>query len=200
MVLMISVYRHSLFVPLFLGVFTWLKATLSVLIQSVTPKLAWALAKNSLVIKLRDLVVKGLTELAVLSHRPWRRRLLGIKSEVSGIALGVLRRYVASPLWLRCAIALALLAATAGSAWAALALLVIPQPIIEWLKRRGTAVLQKLGVLRFLDTLWRGVMPADLRERWDRYRRWTLGRQQIRAARVVHKTLDHGMRKSGFRS
>jgi len=159
--------QHSFFLPIFLGLFTWLKATLGAWLKLVTPKLGVALLKNSFAIKLRDVVVKGLTEFAVFSHRPWRRRIMALKKSVTDSCLSVLRVYLGYPLW-------------ASSTWAVLALLIVPQPIIEWLKLRATVILRKLGVLKSLDTLSRRVVPAPAQARWDRYRRWTLGRRQIR--------------------
>lgn len=198
LVVVISVSRHSLFLPIFLGVFTWLKASVATWLAMLTPKVLLLFAKNGLLIKLRDLIFKSLTEFAVLSHRPWRRRVQGFKDQLVGLSRIVLRRYLDSPLWVRCAVALALLALSAGSTWAALALLIIPQAIVDWLKRRSVAVLQKLGVLRSLDAAWQAVVPEPLRQRWDRYRRWTIGRRQIRAARAMHGTLNTRMQNSRF--
>lgn|GEM_PF-1442405 len=189
MVALIATYQHSFFLPIFLGLFTWLKATLGAWLKLVTPKLGVALLKNSFAIKLRDVVVKGLTEFAVFSHRPWRRRIMALKKSVTDSCLSVLRVYLGYPLWLRCLIAISVLTLTASSTWAVLALLIVPQPIIEWLKLRATVILRKLGVLKSLDTLSRRVVPAPAQARWDRYRRWTLGRRQIRASRELHAQL-----------
>lgn len=185
-VVLISTYRHSWFLPIFLGAITWLKVLLTSWLKLITPKLAIALVKNSIVIKIRDVLVKSLTEFAVYTHKPWRRRVIAIKTTLVELSLSVFRRYLASPLWVRCAIALALLALTASSTWAVLALLIIPQPIIEWLRLRAIAVMRKLGILKSIDAVWRSLIPGSLRERWDRYRRWTLGRRQVRASRDLH--------------
>ncbi len=189
-VIYVSVHNHSYFVPIFLGAFTWLKATLGAWLKLASPQLAVAIAKNSMIIKLRDTIVKVLTEFAVFTHRPWRRRALALKQYWIDVSLKVLRAYIASPLWLRCLVAIGLLGLTAGSTWVALALLIVPQAILEWLKKRMLAVLQKLGVLRVVDVAWRAAVPPELRQRWERYRRWTLGRRQIRASRDIRRGLS----------
>ena len=185
----IALHAHALFLPITLGLLAWAKQTLLGWAKLLTPKLALALAKNGAVIKARDLVVGSSTQLLVMSHRPWRRRLLGLKlalGRTSGrIGRALLRRWLAAPLWVRCLIAALVLGATASSAWAVLALLIVPQPIVEFLKARALAFLNKLGVLRGLDVAWRRLVPTGPRERVDRWRRWTLGRRQVRASREV---------------
>lgn len=189
LVILISTWQHSLFVPIYLGIFTALKSTLGAWIKLATPKFFVALAKNSLAIKLRDVLVKAVAEVTVFTHRPWRRRVLGIKQAATDVCWAALRHYLAYPLWLRSLIAVGLLAITASSTWAVLALLIIPQPIINWLKLRATVILRKMGVLKLFDGLSRSLIPAPSRARWDRYRRWTLGRRQVRASRELRAQL-----------
>lgn len=184
-VVAIVVYRHTLVVPLYLGLIAWAK----VAVKSVTPKLGMLLLKNGAVVKGRDIAVDVGTRFFVTSHRPWRRRLVALRQGATEAVLGVFRRYLSYPLWVRCLIAIALLAVTASSTWVVFALLIVPQPIIEWLKLRVRVILNKLGVLKSLDAVWRWLLPERLRTRWDRYRTWTLARRQLRAAREVRARL-----------
>ena len=188
-VVAIVVHGHTLFVPLTLGLLAWSKQLVVGWAKLLTPKLALVVVKNGAVIKARDVVVGSATRFLVLSHRPWRRGLLAVRLALAGASAragrALLARWLVLPLWLRCLVAALLLAATASSAWAVLALLIVPQPIVEFLKARTTAFLNKLGVLRGLDALWHRTVPAAPRRRIDRWRRWTLGRRQVRASREV---------------
>ena len=185
----VVVHGHTLFVPITLGILAWSKQIVVGGIKLLSPKLALALLKNGAVIKARDLAVGQTTQFLVMSHRPWRRRLLGLKVALAAgsarVGRALLSRWLASPLWLRCLLAALILAATASSAWAVLALLIVPQPIVEFLKARTLAFLNKLGVLRGLDAVWRRAVPAGPRGRVERWRRWTLGRRQVRASREL---------------
>jgi hypothetical protein len=175
-------YTHQLIIPLFLGLLTWGKA----FVKSLTPKLTLLLVKNSLVTQARRLLVQASTHVLVKSHRPWRRwlntaRLLVISTVNRGFA-----QYLNLPLWVRTAIALGVLVTTAGSSFAVFALLIIPQPVLNWLRKQVMGVLKKLGVARFFATLWKFAMPARLRERWHLYVKWTVGRRQVRVARHLY--------------
>jgi len=94
---------------------------------------------------------------------------------------------MASPLWLRTAIALGLLALTAGSSAAILALLIIPQPLLNWIKAQLTKLSSKIGVTQFFRGVWRKLVPNRWQHQWHMYVKWTLGRRQVSAAQHLHK-------------
>ncbi len=178
-------YTHQLIIPLFLGMLAWGK----VWIKSLTPKLGLLLMKNGVVIQARRLLVQASTHILVKSHRPWRRwisslRLSLLKSFKNGFA-----RYLGCPLWLRTVLALLLLLATAGSSFAVFALLVIPQPVLNWLRQKVLGMLNKLGVTQFFAAIWRFLIPVSLRNRWHIHVKWTLGRRQVLAAKRLHQSV-----------
>ncbi|NND89380.1 MAG: hypothetical protein HKN42_00850 [Granulosicoccus sp.] len=100
-----------------------------------------------------------------------------------------LARYLNLPLWMRTALALLLLLATAGSSLAVFALLIIPQPVLNWLRQKVMSTLNKLGVTRLFTVVWRYLVPARWRERWHMHVKWTLGRRQVQAAKRLHETV-----------
>ena len=95
-----------------------------------------------------------------------------------------------SPLWLRTAIALGLLALTAGSSAALFALLIIPQPVLNWLKARLKNLSNKFGVTQVFRGIWVKLVPDSWQHRWHMYVKWTLGRRQVIAARALHERLN----------
>jgi len=178
----IVVHRHTLFLPLYLGLATWIKA----LLKKLTPKLLLFIAKNSALIRLRQTIVGASTQFFVLSHKPWRRRLATFRETVLGKASGLLRRYLESPLWIRSFIALVVLAVTASSSYVFIAVLIIPQAVLTWLRVQVVNVLNKLGVTQLFNAMGRFLVPASVRHRWHMYRKWTLGRRQVIASRRLH--------------
>jgi hypothetical protein len=183
-VAMVASYTHQLMVPLFLGMLTWGKAWL----KSLTPKLGALLLKNGLVIQLRQMLVKASTHVFVKSHKPWRRWLIELKLRFFELIKQGFDRYMGLELWLRTVLAMVLLLATAGSSLAVFALLVIPQPVLIWLRSQVMGVLNKLGVTQFFSAVWRFILPTKLRTKWYMYVKWTLGRQQVSAAKRLHDT------------
>lgn len=175
-------YTHQLIIPLFLGLLTWGKA----FVKSLTPKLTLLLVKNSLVTQARRLLVQASTHVLVKSHRPWRHWLNTARLFVISTINRVFAQYLNLPLWVRTAIALAVLLTTAGSSFVVFALLIIPQPVLSWLRKQVMGILNKLGVARFFAALWRFAMPARFRERWHLYVKWNVGRRQVRAARHLY--------------
>jgi len=184
-VAIIAVYTQQLIVPLFLGLLTWGKAWL----KTLTPKLGLLLLKNGLVIQLRRMIVQASTHVFLKSHRPWRRWIISAKDQVIHFLKSILSRYLSLPLWMKSVLAMLVLLATAGSSFAVFALLVIPQPVLSWLRKQVMGLLNKLGVTQFFGALWRFIIPAKLRERWYMYAKWTLGRQQVKAAKKIHNNL-----------
>lgn len=175
-------YTEQLIVPLFLGLLTWGKAWL----KSLTPKLGLMLLKNGVVIQLRRLLVQASTHVFVKSHRPWRRWITTTRLTLLECIKHWFDRYMQCPLWLRTAIALVILMTTAGSSFAVFALLIIPQPVLNWLRRQVMGMLNKLGVTQFFAAIWRFLLPEKLRQRWHMYIKWTLGRRQVQAAKLLH--------------
>jgi hypothetical protein len=178
----VASYTHQLIVPLFLGMLTWGKVWL----KSLTPKLGALLLKNGLIIQIRQLLVKASTHVFVKSHKPWRRWLIALKSELFALIKQVFDRYMGLALWLRSVLAILLLLVTAGSSFVVFALLVIPQPVLNWLRKQFMGLLNKLGVTQFFSAVWRFILPATLRTKWYMYVKWTLGRQQVSAAKHLH--------------
>jgi len=171
-VAIIAAYTEQLIIPLFLGLLTWGKAWL----KTLTPKLGLLLLKNGLVIQLRRMIVGASTHVFLKSHRVHFVRSL-------------LSRYLSLPLWMKSVLAMLVLLATAGSSFAVFALLVIPQPVLSWLRNQVMGLLNKLGVTQIFGALWRFIIPTRLRERWYMYAKWTLGRQQVNAAKKIHNNL-----------
>ena len=178
-VLLISTYSNQIILPLFLGLLTWGKA----LLKSLTPKLGVILLKNSVVIQLRRMLVQFSTHFFVKSHKPWRRALLNVKISIAHWAKRIFARYWQSPLWIRTAIAIGVLLATAGSSLAVFALLIIPQPVLNWIRKQFMSLMGKLGVSQFFAAIWKWVIPERFRHRWHMHLKWTLGRRQVVAAR-----------------
>lgn len=184
----IVVHSHSLFIPVFVTLLAFLKKGLAAL----TPKVLLLFAKNSLLIRIKQLAVAMLTQLMVLSHRPWRRRLLEAKLRVLTIVQGGVQWYLDRPLWLKSLLALVVLLLTASSGYALIAILIIPRAIVQWLQRQFWATLNKLGVTQFFRAAYRVLIPADWRHRWYMFQKWTLGRRQVRA----HRQLRTAARRS----
>lgn len=184
-VLAIASYTHQLIVPLFLGLLTWGKAWL----KTLSPKLGLLLVKNGTAIQARRLAMQTSTHLFVKSHRPWRRWLTQVRLFLSDKLKAVFERYMSYPLWLRSAVAIGILLTTAGSTFAMIALLIIPQPVLDWLRSQIVNMLNKLGATRFFATLWRTLIPAKLRHRWHMYVKWEVGRKQVMAAKKLHSSV-----------
>ncbi|MBX2836792.1 MAG: hypothetical protein KTR35_08050 [Gammaproteobacteria bacterium] len=182
----ILAFRDTLFIPLFLGLLTWGKA----LLKQITFKMTLMLAKNSLFIQIRKLFVQAFSHLLIKSHKPWRRGFANIQSSVKDALFSLFKRYMDSPLWVRTAIAISVLAVTAGSSAVIFALLIIPQPVLDWLKNRLKVVSNKFGVTQLFRGVWRKCVPNSWQYRWHMYVKWTLGRRQVRAARILHERLN----------
>ena len=169
-------------IPIFLGLVTLLRA----ISKSITPKLVLLIVKNSLIIKIRQIITRGSAHLVVLSHRPARQKLRTLKVTITNFLAGLFRRYMGSRLWIRTSIALGLLLLTASSSYVFFALLIIPQPLLNWVKKQFVNTLNKLGITQTLNAFWRFLVPARLQQRWHIYRKWSLGRKQILTARRLH--------------
>ena len=183
---LIAVYRDALVLPLFLGLLTWGKA----LLKQLSLKMAFALAKNSLFLQIRRFIVMVFSHLLIKSHKPFRRRVSSFQVSIKNMLYSVFSRYMDSPLWLRTAIALGLLAITAGSSAAILALLIIPQPLLNWLKKQVLTLSNKVGVTQLFRGVWIRVVPGHWHHQWHMYVKWTLGRRQVRAAQQLHQRLN----------
>lgn len=185
-VIVTVIYQHAFFLPIFLGLISTAKS----LLNNITPKLIVLLLKNSMLIKLQQFFTRGSAHFILLSHRPWRRKLLRLKRQLIKTALRIPRWYMQRKLWIRTVIALVLLVLTASSSYVFIALLIIPQPLVNWVKLQIMTLLNKLGITQFLDTAWRYVIPASWQSRWCIYQKWTLGRRQIKTARRMHSGLS----------
>ncbi|MFK8080272.1 MAG: hypothetical protein AB8B97_08310 [Granulosicoccus sp.] len=181
----VVIHTHQLIIPLFLGLLTWGK----VWIKSLTPKLGLMLVKNGVAIQLRRIFMQASTHIFVKSHRPWRRLITTLKLSAVAAVKNTFTRYLQMPLWMRTAIAIAILVATAGSSFAVFALLIIPQPVLNWLRQRVTATLNKLGATKMFSAIWQYLVPEKLRHRWHMHVKWTLGRRQVIAAKQLHQTV-----------
>jgi len=184
-VVAIASYTSQLIVPLFLGLLTWSKAWL----KSLTPKLGMLIVKNSAVIQIRRFIMQASTHMLVKSHRPWRRSITALRLTLMRSVRNTLEYYLRQPLWLRSLLAIILLLLTAGSSLAVFALLVIPQPVLNWMRKQVMSLLNKLGVAQFFGAIWRFVIPPTLRHRWHMYVKWTLGRRQVSTAKTLHNSI-----------
>ncbi|MEM1403868.1 MAG: hypothetical protein AAGG55_11100 [Pseudomonadota bacterium] len=191
-VVLLVANTHQFIVPIFFGLLAWSK----VVLKKLTPKLGLLLAKNSFFIQLRSYLMKISTHLFVKSHKPWRRILTRIRVALFSALSGLFEAYLALPLWVRTGVALAVLAATAGSSFAVFALLIIPQPLLDWLGRLLSRSLNRLGVTQMLTALWKLLVPERLRYRWHLFVKWELGRRQVRAARKIHERVSQRPVKS----
>jgi len=151
--------------------------------------MAFALAKNSLFIQVRRFIVQVFSHLLIKSHKPFRRRVSSFQESIKSMLYAVFSRYMSSPLWVRTAIALGLLAVTAGSSAAILALLIIPQPLLNWLKKQLMTLSNKIGVTQLFKSVWTRLVPNQWQHQWHMYVKWTLGRRQVRAAQHLHQRL-----------
>lgn len=155
------------------------------LVKVLTPKFLVLLFKNSLFLKVKQLLIRSSTRFVVLSHKPWRLRMKWLKAAIAQTALNVLQLYLRSPLWLRTAIALGLLFATASSSYLVFALLIIPQPILNWAKKIIMTTLNRTGITHLLRVAYKFTVPAHLRHKWYMHSKWTMGRRQIITARKL---------------
>ena len=178
-VLVTAYYHHTLLLPVFVGMAAMLKSWLKLL----TPKFLFLLLKNSVFIKLKQVLISGSTRLLVFSHKPWRHRLRSIRKRISQSILATINFYTGSPLWLRTAIALGLLIITASSSYIIIALLIIPQPILNWFKKLLLTTLNKLGITQLLKTVWKYLIPAKLRDKWYLHSKWAVGRRRVNTAK-----------------
>lgn len=153
----------------------------------LTPKFLVLLFKNSLFLKIKQLLIRSSTRFVVLSHKPWRLRMKWLKTRISQTALHILQLYLHSPLWLRTAIALGLLFATASSSYLIIALLIIPQPILNWARKMIMTTLNRTGITHLLRAVYKFLVPADVRHKWYMHSKWTLGRRQITTARKLRE-------------
>ncbi len=185
-VIAIDVHTHQFIIPIFLGLITWGKAWL----KTLTPKLALYVLKNGLVIQLRQLLMKVSSHFILNSHKPLRKAINSFKLSALNRLKGLFAAYLRMPLWLRCSIAIGVLLATAGSSLAVFALLIIPQPVLDWLRGRVMSTLNKLGVTKFFAASYQFLVPDSLRHRWHMHVKWTIGRRQVRAAAQLAKTVQ----------
>lgn len=182
-VIAIAYSQHVLLLPLFIGMSGVLKGALKLL----TPKFLVLLFKNSLFLKIKQLLIRSSTRFVVLSHKPWRLRMKWLKATISQTALSILQLYLQSPLWLRTAIALGLLFATASSSYLVIALLIIPQPILNWAKKTIMKTLNRTGITHIVKLVYKFLIPADTRHKWYMHSKWTMGRRQIMTARRLRE-------------
>ena len=196
-VIAITYHQRTLLLPLFIG----LSAMLKGLFKKLTPKFVVLLFKNSLFLKIKQLLIRASTRFAVLSHKPWRHKLRSLKAAISRTVLRVIQLYLDSPLWLRTTIALGILFATASSSYVVIALLIIPQSILNWLKGLLLKTLNRSGITHLLTALWKFLVPRHLQHKWYMHRKWTMGRQQVvTARRLRNRILKTKWQSAGFSS
>ena len=181
----ITYHQRTLLLPLFVGMSVSIKG----LFKQLTPKFLVLLFKNSLFLKIKQLLIRGSTRFVVLSHKPWRHRVRWLKTTLSNTILGIIRYYMQAPLWLRTAIALGLLFATASSSYVVIALLIIPQPILSWLRRMLFTTLNRLGITHIFKAIWKFLIPEKLQKKWYMHQKWTMGRRQVITARKLKATI-----------
>lgn len=185
-VALVVAQTHQLIIPVFIGLISWSK----IWIKSVSPKLGMLLVKNSVFIQLRKFALQISAHFFVKSHKPWRRMLTTLRVSIVEFFKNLFAAYLNLPLWLRTAIAIVVLLATAGSSFALFALLIIPQPLLDWFRARLSLLLKRLGVTQAFSAAWRLLVPKRLRERWYMYVKWTMGRQQVRTVKLLHEKVS----------
>jgi len=166
-----------------------MSATLKGLFKLLTPKFLVLLFKNSLFLKIKQLLIRASTRFAVLSHKPWRHKMRSLKTSVSRTSLKVIQHYLEFPLWLRTAIALGILFATASSSYVIIALLIIPQSILNWLKGLLIKMLNRSGITHLFNAVWKFLVPVKLQRKWYMHRKWTMGRRQVIAAQRLRESI-----------
>ncbi len=166
-----------------------MSASIKGTLKLLTPKFVILFFKNSLFLKLKQFLIKSSTRFVVLSHKPWRHRMRWIKVSSAKSILKAIQLYTQSPLWVRTAIAIGLLFVTASSSYVIIALLIIPQPILTWLKNLLVSILNRTGVTHLLKTFWRLLIPAPVQHSWYMHRKWTLGRRQVITAKRLRDTI-----------
>jgi len=191
-VIAITYYQRTLLLPLFIG----LSATLKSWVKLLTPKFLVLLFKNSLFLKIKQLLIRASTRFAVLSHKPWRHKLRSLKSSISRTSLRIIQLYLESPLWLRTAIALGILFATASSSYVIIALLIIPQSILKWLKGLLLKTLNRSGITHLLSAIWKFLVPAKFQQKWYMHRKWTMGRRQVVTAQLLRKKISNAKKQN----
>lgn len=184
-VIFITYQQRTLLLPLFIGMSVSIKG----LFKQLTPKFLVLLFKNSLFLKIKQLLIRSSTRFVVLSHKPWRHRMRWLKTTLSNTILRLIRYYMQAPLWLRTAIALGLLFATATSSYVVIALLIIPQPILNWLRRMLFTILNRLGITQIFKAVWKFLVPPKLQQKLYMHQKWTMGRRQVITARKLKATI-----------
>jgi len=96
-VISIAYHQHSLLFPLFIG----MSASIKGLFKLITPKFLVLLFKNSLFLKIKQLIIRSSTRFVVLSHKPWRHRIRWFRSSLSNRILRIIAYYMQLPLWLK---------------------------------------------------------------------------------------------------
>lgn len=191
MVVVITYLHHTLLLPLFVGMLITLKAWLKLL----TPKFFVLFFKNSIFLKSKQLLIKSSTRFVVLSHKPLQHKIRQFKSLISNIVLSLIGFYQQSPLWVRTALAVGALFATASSSYVVIALLIIPQPILNWLRRTVITILNRSGVTHISNTTWKHFAPSGWQYKWYMHRKWTIGRRQVATAQKIRKTIADKARR-----
>jgi len=181
----ITWHQRSLLLPIFIG----LSATLKGWLKLLTPKFLVLLFKNSLFLKVKQILIRASTRFAVLSHKPWRHKLRSLKASISRTSLKIIQLYLNSPLWLRTSIALGILFVTASSSYVVIALLIIPQSILTWLKRLILKMLNRSGITHLFSAIWKFAVPANVQHKWYMHRKWTMGRRQVITAQRLRSTI-----------
>lgn len=166
-----------------------MSAIIKAAFKLLTPDFVVLLFKNSLFLKLKQFLIKSSTRFVILSHKPWRHRVRWVKAYISKFVLQVIQRYTQAPLWARTGIAIGLLFTTASSSYVIIALLIIPQPILIWLKNLLLSILNRTGITHVLTTLGKFLIPTTVQHRWFMHRKWTLGRRQVITAKRLRKTI-----------
>lgn len=118
-----------------------------------------------------------------------------IKSSISQASLSIIKLYLLSPLWLRTAIALGLLFATASSSYVVIALLIIPQPILNWIKKLILTILRRSGITHLIRAIWKFLVPVEVQHKWYMHSKWTMGRHQVNTARRVRELIFGSAKK-----
>lgn len=179
----VAFFMDSIVYPLWVA----LGAHVQVLLKALTPQNFFLFIKNGTLGVAKKKAISVGPEIVVQGYSPWRRKTARVRQAIADKALTVVALYRGSPLWVQIAIAAGILILGASSGYAILAVLIIPQPVMIFLKTQITALLNKTGVTKLFTWITERVIPQKWRFKYRVLTRWKIGRRKILLARKIHK-------------
>lgn len=171
----------SVVLPLWTLLVQWLNAAWKFL----TPSNLFSFLQKGTATHVQKKALTALPEAAVQGHGPTRRKLNRLKKNAVAILMRCVDWYRSLNLIIQVGIACALLVLGASTGYVFLAMLVIPQPVINWLKVSAIKFINKTGIAKFYYWLISFILPRPYRIRI----KWTIARKKIAFARWFHSIL-----------